>query len=166
MKGAAGDFFTFVTLKLTETNKNFHTKPVGGGPKESFSLENSTVSIILLNSSPNYSVHTLGWWVAEITPTHTMSIQSTLQVTPIHVYTCSWVWEKTHYCIILQVQLWKLKFRTSFYWNIILLVHFWKNKRLRRASFYWGNILPGKSCKIFSSKYIILLEHHFTGYVL
>ena len=47
--------FTFVTLKLTETNKFFHTKPVGGGPNVRFPLGNrhcSTTSIILLNSSP------------------------------------------------------------------------------------------------------------------
>ena len=59
-----------------------------------------------------------------------------------------------------------LKFRTSFYWNIILLIHFWKQNRLRRPSFYWGIIFVMKSRKIIFSKSFILLEHHFTGYVL
>ena len=71
--------FTFVTLKLTETNNNFHTKPVGGGPKfvgKQYCLHYFTE----FEPELRYSVHTLGWWVAEITPTHTMStcIQSTL----------------------------------------------------------------------------------------
>ena len=53
---------------------------------------------------------------------------------------------------------------------IILLKHhftgsFLKKNRLRRTSFYWGIILPGKSRKIFSQN-PILLEHNFTRYVL
>ena len=70
------------SLCYTENCRNqqfFHTKPVGDRRNVRFPLGNrhcSTTSIISWIRARNYSVYTLGWWVAEITPTHTMSVQS------------------------------------------------------------------------------------------
>ena len=50
-------------------------------------------------------------------------------------------------------------FNVSFYWVIILLVHFWKKFRLRRVSFYWVIILPGQLVEIFATQ-----MYHFTGW--
>ena len=43
-------------------------------------------------------------------------------------------------------------FNVSFYWVVILLVHFWKKFRLRRVSFYWVIILLGQLLEIFATQ--------------
>ena len=76
------------SLCCTETNRNqlfFTQNPLAADRTCAFRWETDTAVLPPLFywiRARNYSVYTLGWWVAEITPTHTMSVQSTDQTTP------------------------------------------------------------------------------------
>ena len=126
----------------TETNRNqqfFHTKPAADRMC-AFRWETDTAVLPPLFywiRARNYSVYTLGWWVAEITPTHTMSVQSTDQTTPST--TCGFLvlWKKItpQSGVILLANMKKIASSDKI--SFILLVEF--GRKHSSASFYRFN---------------------------
>ena len=106
----------FVTLKLTETDNFFTQNPLAADRTCAFRWETDTAVLPPLFywiRARNYSVYTLGWWVAEITPTHTMSVQSTDQTTPSTA--CGFLVLTVHFLVLLLVEFGRKHSSASFY---------------------------------------------------